>query len=366
MDDRAGIDVTLPRNHQAYRAGTVRIGTSTAIPEILRDLGVKPAEVFAEAGLDPELFDDSDNVITYAARSRLLTLCVSRTRCDHFGLLVGQRGGLASLGLVGYLVLHSPDVGNALRSLVRFFHLHAQGAVLALQVSKGFTFLSYKILEPDTEACDQIEDAAVAIAYNALRSLCGQDWRPTEIHLSHRKPKDIKPFRRFFAAPLRFDAEESGVLFRSEQLKRAVRGADPELRRLLQKQIDALEASHVEDFPEQVRRVLRTALLVGQASEDQIAALFAMNSRTMRRRLRTHGTGFREVTDQARFEVARQMLENSELDTAHIAAALNYSSASSFARAFKRWSGTTPGLWRTEASSDPTVNRTGFSGDRID
>ena len=48
--------------------------------------------VIREAGLDPSLFDDGANVIPHAALGRLLTLCVARTNCPHFGLLVGRRG----------------------------------------------------------------------------------------------------------------------------------------------------------------------------------------------------------------------------------------------------------------------------------
>jgi hypothetical protein len=164
----------------------------------------------AEANLDLELFDNPDNVISYAARNHLVELCVARTGCGHFGLLVGQRAGLPSMGLIGYLVLHSPDVGAALRSLVNFFHLHVQGAAVALVESGHFALLSYSILQPGVEACEQIEDGAVAIAFNSLQSLCGRDWQPTEVQFAHRKPARIEPFRRFFQAPLRFDAEKSG------------------------------------------------------------------------------------------------------------------------------------------------------------
>ena len=109
------------RARRDAREGTVRLGAVVIIPAILRQLGVDPAEVLAEAGLDPKAFDDPDNRIPFAGRSRLICLCVARTGCRHFGLLVGQQGGLSSLGLVGYLALHSPDVGMALRALERFF-----------------------------------------------------------------------------------------------------------------------------------------------------------------------------------------------------------------------------------------------------
>ena len=342
--------MTRTRSGHVPHEGTVRIGSVAAIPAILRDLGIEPAEVLAEAKLDLRLFDDPDNVITYTSRSHLINVCVARTDCNHFGLLLGQQGGLSSFGLVGYLVKHSPDVGSALRSLVHYLHLYVQGAVVILEEVEDQAFLGYSIYQPGVEAIEQIEDGAVAIAFNILRSLCGRDWQPIEIRFAHRKPKDTAPFRRFFEAPLHFDTEQNGVLFPARWLKQPVHGTDPELRRLLQKQVDALEAGYKDDFPDQVRRVLHTALLTGHAKADQVASLFSMHSRTLNRRLKTYNTSFMELVDHARYEIAQQMLETSELDIIEIAAALNYADASSFTRAFRRWSGITPSDWRTEGA----------------
>lgn len=331
--------------------GTVRIGTTAAIPAVLRDLGVDPVEVFAQAKMDLELFSNPDNVISFSARGRLIQQCVTRTGCNHFGLLIGQKVGLPSMGVIGYLALHSRDVGSALRSLVHHFHLQAQGAAVALHVSDGMAFLSYSVVEPGTPSCDQVEDGAVAIAFNSLRSLCGRDWHATEARFAHRKPKDLEPFRRFFRAPLRFDADDSGVAFPAEWLKRPVPEADPELHRLLTLQVDALETSHRKDFPDQVRRVLGALLLTGNAGASDVAAQFSMSSRTLRRRLQACNTSFHEVAERARFEIARQMLELSEAEVGQIAMTLGYADQSSFTRAFKRWSGLAPGAWRSSRPS---------------
>jgi AraC-like DNA-binding protein len=301
----------------------------------------------AEAGLDLKLFDDPDNLIAYAARSRLLSRCVATTGCEHFGLLVGQRGSLSSLGLVGFLVQHSSDVGTALRNLVRYLHLHVRGAATTLSAHGRLALLGYEIHEPQVEATDQVGDAAIATAFNILRALCGPGWKPFEVLLAHRKPRDVDPFRRFFRAPLRFDAEQNAVVFSATWLTHRVSGADPELRRLLQKQIDALEVRHHDDFPEQLRSVLRTALLTGHGTADQIAALFSMHRRTLSRRLNTFGINFQDLVDEGRFEIARQMLEDSAMRVSEIAASLEYADASAFTRAFRRWSGTTPAVWRT-------------------
>jgi len=319
-----------------------------AIPAVLRSLGANPAKVLAEAGFDLKLFDNPDHRVSYAARGRLIAICVASTGCQHFGLLVGAQGGLHSLGLVGLLVKYSPDVGKALRSLVHHLHLHVRGAATTLVVDGDSAVLGYEIHQPRVEATDQTGDGAVATMFNIMRALCGPEWKPAEVCFAHRKPEDLGPFRRFFRAPLVFDAEHNALVFSADWLDRRLPDTDPQLRRLLQKQIDTLEARHGDDFPEQVRTVLRTALVTGQAKADQVAALFSMHARTLSRRLNDFDTGFQELVDEGRFEIARQMLGDSAMDVAQIATMLDYADASAFTRAFRRWSGTTPARWRAK------------------
>ena len=156
----------------------MRVGATAALPAVLRSLGADPDRLLAEAGVDPNLFDDPDNRVSFAARGRLLSHCVTRTGCPHLGLLVGQRAGLHSLGLVGLLVKYSPDVGTALRNLVRYLHLHVRGAATTLALEDGMAMLSYEIHQPQVEATDQVGDGAVAMMFNILRGLCGPDWNP--------------------------------------------------------------------------------------------------------------------------------------------------------------------------------------------
>ena len=328
--------------------GTVRIATVTAIPLVLEQLGYNPVTVLAECGFDISLFDDPDNIITHHNRSQLLQQCVNKTGCQHFGLLIGQKTGPSALGLVGFFMQHSPDLATALHSLVRYSHLHVRGVVIYLEKENASAFLGYGIYQANIEAHQQIEDGAVAIAFNILRQLCGPSWKPDEVHFSHQKPADSRAYKQFFNAPVKFDTEHSGLLFSAHWLQQPVAGADPELYRFLQKQIDEFDHRSADDFAEQVQRVLHSALHTHQATADHIAELFSIHPRTLNRRLKSCGTSFQQLADQTRFEIAQQLLENSSIQLNQIAATLDYADASAFSRAFRRWSGMSPTLWREQ------------------
>jgi AraC-like DNA-binding protein len=184
------------------------------------------------------------------------------------------------------------------------------------------------------------------VFFNIMRELCGPDWKPMGIWFAHREPEDSKPFRRFFGARLSFDAEQNALVVSSPWLKRPLPEIHPGVRRLVQKQIDALEAQHGDNFPEQVRTVLRPALATGDANADRVAALFSMHHRTPNRRLNAYGIGYLELVDERRFEFAQQLLKDSDLKVSEIAMMLHYADARSFIRAFRRWSDATPACWR--------------------
>jgi AraC-like DNA-binding protein len=326
----------------------IRVGAISAVPGEIRSLGLDPAQVLAEAGFDPSLFEDPNNQISFAARSRLIARCAEITGCPHFGLLVGAQGGLQSLGLVGLLVEYSHDVGTALRSLVRFFHHHLRGASIDVVVDGELAVFDYTIYQPGTEATGQIGAGAMAGAVNIMRGLCGADWNPSEVMLALRRPANVEPYRRLFRAPIRFDAEQNALVFPASWLSHRLAEREPAIRRLLKEKIDALEAQFRDPFPEQIRRVLRIALLTERTSIEDIAAVFSMQPRTLNRRLKAFGLSFRDLVDEGRYEIARQALVDTDMNVGHVAALLDYADASSFVRAFQRWSGTTPSQWRAE------------------
>jgi AraC-like DNA-binding protein len=96
-----------------------------------------------------------------------------------------------------------------------------------------------------------------------------------------------------------------------------------------------------------VSRALRARVIFPDTSLEDIASEFSMQPRTLNRRLQAEGTTFRELINDARFEVARQLLKGTRMRIADIALALGYANTSGFSHAFQRWSGTPPSEWRS-------------------
>jgi hypothetical protein len=111
--------------------GMVRVGPIMALPEVLELFSVAPAELLAEFSLDPSFFADPENTLSMAMAGRLLGRCAERTGCEHFGLLVGQRAGASSLGVLGFLMQSSRTVGDALADFARHLEVQDRGGTVA-------------------------------------------------------------------------------------------------------------------------------------------------------------------------------------------------------------------------------------------
>jgi AraC-like DNA-binding protein len=344
----SGISMHSSPGARTLPPGYIHLGVAKEIVPALREFGLDPNPIIREAGLDPNLFDDGTSVIPHAALGRLLTLCVACTNCHHFGLVAGKRGTILSLGMVGRLMQHSETVGDAMRALVSNLSIQNRGAVPSLTISGDAALFTFSVYQPKAESADQISDGSLAVAVNALRALCGSEWNPTEVLLPRAAPADQEPYRRHFRAPVRFNQESASIVFQAHDLDRWIAGADPMVRALLDERIQQLKGAQGSEFSDDIRRLLRTRLTSNHCSADDVAHLLAMHRRTLSRRLKDDGMGYRAITNEIRFEIARQLLMDTQVPLAQIAAALGYSEASAFTRAFRRWSGRTPTAWRDE------------------
>ncbi|MGA7980667.1 MAG: AraC family transcriptional regulator [Chromatiaceae bacterium] len=325
----------------------MRAGPLVGIPRLLRNLGRDPTAVFAAAGCDPHMLDDPENAVSFTVVGRLLDTCVESTGCPHFGLLVGQQNGIECLGLVGMLAQHSPTLKHALRNIVLHLCLHDRGAVPTLLVANGAAKLGYAIYQPGVPAAAQIYCLSAAVGYNILHTLCGPSWRPRSVLLPHAKPEDLAPYRRVFGVTPTFDAEQMALVFAADWLGRQLPGAEPDLYPVLRERVAQLSATSYGDLPSQVRRVACSLLQCGNGSLESAANALSMHPRTLNRRLRRLGTTYRQLREECHQALACQLLLETELPIAEIAARLHYANAPAFTRAFQRWSGSTPAAWRT-------------------
>jgi AraC-like DNA-binding protein len=327
--------------------GAARVGPICIIPALLLEAGIEPANVFAAAQFDPRLLEDRQNFISYQNLGRIVGAVAKALGRPDFGLAVAEDVGLAQLGPVAEFAAHAPNVGAALKDFVEHMPMFDRGGMVSLAADKDTATFSFMIVEPDVPAAEIIREGSVAIMVHVLRDLCGAGWAPDMVMFPHRARGSLQPYLKYFRAPVQFNASMAGCIFSARWLDQPVAKADPTLRTsLLQKAAPPGYAS----FADLVRREIQLTMPAGLA-EAEVARKLDMDCSTLRRRLAREGASFRSIVQEIRFQHARQLIRESELTLAEVAAALGFGELSVFSRAFRRWSGKTPSEWRRDGAA---------------
>ena len=140
------------------------------------------------------------------------------------------------------------------------------------------TWIGYAVYQPGTEGADQLRDGAVAIGFNMMRELCGA--LPDEVLLSRRPPADARPIV-FLPRPVRFNAEQSALVYPARELERPVPGAVSVMRATLEEAVAKYWTVALPNVTDQVVRMLRPRVLVRQLQLEAVADSLKMHPRTL-------------------------------------------------------------------------------------
>ena len=323
-----------------------RVGPLTAIPSLLRQFEQDPAKIIASTGIGPRVLDNAENAISFLELGRLLQACVIATKCSYFGLMVGQRSGFEHLGLVGQLMRNAPTLGRAIYDLCVNQPRYVRGSVIYLSVQEEVAYWGYGIHHPEMQAIEQVYDLVMVMGLNIMRELAGIS--PGQVRIARHTPDNVGLYRKVFGQMPIFDAEQNALVFSSKLLKSSVRMANPQLRTALEKSVASYWAVIQPSTSERVVRILRARSVCGTAAVSKVASDLGIHSKALNRKLHNEGTGFRDLRNQARFEIACQLLTGTRMNVTNIALALGYAETSDFTRAFHSWSGKPPSAWRKQ------------------
>ena len=346
---------TAPSGLRACSEREVRVGVLLPLVDALASRGLPLAEMLVEVGAPHDLFADPENRVDDVTICRLFLIAAQRLSQPHLGLLVGRRRRLADLGAVGELVSHCPTVGTGLRALISHLSLSDRvAAPMLLDLGPQHLILGYSFYHRIEVPIRPALDVAISVAFAFLEQMCGPALRPLEVRFAYDEPDDLLPYREAFGCPVRFNAELSGVVFPADLLDLPLADADPRRRAVLEAQIREARAHAGMSFAQQVHAVLPQAILGGRCTQAEVAQIFAMHERSLRRHLLAEGAHFHALLARARRELATQLLADTRLSVAGIARALGYADPNVFSRAFRAWTGTSPSAWRASLA-DPTA-----------
>ena len=171
-----------------------------------------------------------------------------------------------------------------------------------------------------------------------------------EVCFGHEAPPYRAQYERTFApARLRFSAAFYGFRLPVSELDRPLAKADPHLHEVLQKHVARVmsELPSSASFKDRVAALLAELLPnASPPSAASVAARLGVSTRTLARRLEAEGVTFYDVLDGLRRRLAIDYVAHTQRPLRDVGAQLGFAHAAAFHRAFRRWTGQTPGAFR--------------------
>jgi len=313
----------------------------------LEALGVEIAPVLHEVGVSRNVLEQPEERVSHMTMMRLWRLAERSAGDADLGLHVAESAPLESFEIHGYAITGSATLGEAFARACRYQRLIHATTRLVLDVGDAEAALAHGLAD-GSPVPRQPGEFLVATWIRFGRMVAGTGWSPTRVDLAHPRPRSIAEHERVFGCPVRFSAARNAIHFPSQDLDLPNRRADPSLVALLDRYATSLLAREPADdsTAERLRAWLLDRLAGGVPSAEEAARAMARSVRSLHRDLRSEGTTWRAVLDRLRHERAVELLDDGRASLAEIAFLLGFSEVRSFHRAFRRWTGATPGAFR--------------------
>ncbi len=275
------------------------------------------------------------------------------------GLAMGSHLRDTDLGLAGQIARTAPTLGEALEKFMHYSDLMTRCYLIQPRLLAGSP-ACLRFQSPALPRHQQfINDAVLAVCARLIEQLCGRNDALRAATLTSIDGWQRDAMATHLGVTVMPSPQFSALLLHANALSWPVQTAEPALHadlcRLADEQLLALRQD--ETASSRVRQWLATRMQGQTPTLEDAAEAMGMAAWTLRRRLQAENTSYRDVLDQMRHQLSLSQLSDSRHSLGEVAFSLGFSSSGAFQRAFKRWTGETPGRYRELTRQHKSASR---------
>ncbi|WP_080239289.1 AraC family transcriptional regulator [Spirosoma rigui] len=328
---------------------TLSIGAANLVLFAARQCGVDTDLLAQSVGINADRLLDPDGRISVRQMQELWYGVVEATGDPDISLRIGEMINPVAVGVLAYVMMHSPTLGGAFARLCQYQDIVCN-AIRTTGRRDGDTFvLSLAITSPDIIVPAYAVNSELSIYLSAIRAMTGQPLSAREIRFAYPRPAVTREHERVFApARVVFDASETAMVLDATLLDIPVLNASQSLFALFERHADdLLKQLQAPTLTSRVRTEIVALMKGEEPTLATVADRLAMGIRTLQLHLKEEGTTYQLLLDDIRKDLALKHLRDQHLSTTDIAYLLGFAEPSVFFRSFKKWTGQTPGAYRT-------------------
>ena len=315
------------------------------------DYGIDPAPAYAQANIDTNKFARPGSRVPLSKMTKLWDTCVFITHDQQFGVKVGQRAEPSDFYVLGHAWLASATLLGGLERLCRYAHVLSTAiAPIEVHTEGDKVVFSEWANDPSIVVNRTADEAGIVSFFKLCEIVKRARVRPLKVELVFPQETSRDYLEEFLDCPVTWGNEMEKFYFSREEFEEPLPGSIPDVldstSRIAERYLESLDASKVGT---EVRQLLIQMLPSGKADQETIASRLYRSTSTLQRQLTAEGTNYRDILESTRRSLAEQYLRDGDYSQAEIAFMLGFSDQSNFARAFKRWTGMSPGQFQKAA-----------------
>jgi AraC-like DNA-binding protein len=327
-----------------HETGFTKARSNGAIADAVERAGGSIARVFARADLPLGLIDQPELLVPLRDQVHVLEYASREIGDAALPARLAAEAGIPGLGVYGNRLLAAPNLEVAIgRSSLLIGALLQSSTSLRLQVDPPWARWTYEISDRTEVGRQKHDILALAYMLDLLRRFAGPRWTPPQVEVAGPPVASRISVEDVLSCDLS-RGQVSSIIFASELLEL------PNVRGDLLEDASTIDGDAPMPAPNDVvkcvEHLVRLALLEGRPRVEWVARKMDLSGRSLQRYLNERNTTFESVMDRVLTRHSINLLEKGAMPITELALQLGYADPSHFVRAFRRWTGQTPGEFR--------------------
>lgn len=331
---------------------TIPISYAHLLLEIMVDKGFSALEILKKSKIPLTLLDQLDARITPMQWSKLAWESLLLSKDSGLGYEYGIKLRLTAHGPMGYALMSSPNLRQAIEVSTQFFNMRLKDYRIALLDDHEFSIIEIKETHPVVSNQPAQAETLRRFFYECLmigviqagQFLREHDLGDIELSVDWSEPTYHKAYQHLLPT-IHFNQPTNQIRYKKQLLDLPIKMADPIAFKQALAQCEAEQlrfSEQIKDICLTVKAELNLKPQLGYPTFDEIANRLNMSSRTLRRHLNQVGSSYLQLLEEAQQKEAENLLLNSDMEIQEIALYLGYIQPTNFTRAFKKWTEMTP------------------------
>jgi AraC-like DNA-binding protein len=327
---------------------TVSAGYAGNLMQFAVAKGADAALLAERSGITPDDLADPDNRVPMARYVALMK--AARELCDASALALdlGAEKDFKEISVVGLICYAAPTMGAALMELNRFSRLAAEvdipvsGGRFQLTPIDGELWLVD--MRSDPNDFPEMTEATWSRFISETRRHFPDAPFARAVHVTHEAPSHAADYERVLKVPVTFGSDKNAIMIDPSWLSIELHQPNRYVFGVLSEHADRLLKSleKATTVRGQVESLAIPPLHTGDLAMDDVARRMGMSRPSLYRRLKEEGVSFEALIDDLRHRMALHYLGGKKASVNETAYLVGFSDPSSFSRAFKRWTGSSP------------------------